>query len=153
MTPKNRAQRETSAGGVVFRRSAEGGIRYLLIRDSYKNWGFPKGHLELGEAPEQAAKREVEEETGLAALTRCEPIDVIDWFFRFRGKTIHKYCYFFLFESASGETRPQREEGITACRWETYEQARTMITYVNAREILERAEQIVAAMDAEGARA
>ena len=48
---QRRAQRETSAGGVVFRRGpADDGVpRFLLIRDSYKNWGFPKGHLEPGE--------------------------------------------------------------------------------------------------------
>ena len=40
-----RAQRETSAGGVVYR-VHEGHALFLLIRDSYQNWGFPKGHLE-----------------------------------------------------------------------------------------------------------
>ncbi|HZE93765.1 MAG TPA: NUDIX domain-containing protein, partial [Gemmatimonadales bacterium] len=60
-----RAQRETSAGGVVFRRGPDGQVRFLLIRDSYKNWGFPKGHLEPGEPPAEAARREVTEETGL----------------------------------------------------------------------------------------
>ena len=63
----SRAQRETSAGGVVFRR--EGGVtRFLLIRDSYRNWGFPKGHLEAAEPPAEAARREVTEETGLEDL-------------------------------------------------------------------------------------
>ena len=49
---------ETSAGGVVFRLE-NGQPMYLLIRDSYHNWGFPKGHLERGELPEAAALREV----------------------------------------------------------------------------------------------
>src|SRR5881628_244510 len=43
---QRRAQRETSAGGVVFRRGPDGGPRFLLIRDSYRNWGFPKGRSE-----------------------------------------------------------------------------------------------------------
>ncbi|HKV44396.1 MAG TPA: NUDIX domain-containing protein, partial [bacterium] len=90
--PAKKAQRETSAGGVVFRR--EGGVaRYLLIRDSYQNWGFPKGHLKTGEPPAEAARREVEEETGLTNLLLHGPIRVIDWYFRFKGKTIHKYCH------------------------------------------------------------
>ena len=67
-----RARRETSAGGVVFRRAADGqgppAALFLLIRDSYRNWGFPKGHLETGEVPEGAAVREVGEETGLVTL-------------------------------------------------------------------------------------
>ena len=62
---------------------------FLLIRDSYQNWGFPKGHLEPGELPEAAALRETGEETGLAELIMHGPIRIIDWFFRFRGRFIH----------------------------------------------------------------
>src|SRR5437879_13438723 len=85
-----RAQRETSAGGVVFRRGPDGQVRFLLIRDSYKNWGFPKGHLERDEPPAEGARREVAEETGLEELLVHGPIKVIDWYFRLRGKTITK---------------------------------------------------------------
>ena len=55
-----------AAGAVVFRRS-DRGIRILLLR-AYKNWDFPKGLVEPGENELAAAKREVEEETGLADL-------------------------------------------------------------------------------------
>lgn len=55
-----------AAGAVVFRRS-ERGIRLLLLR-AYQNWDFPKGLVEPGENELDAAKREVEEETGLADL-------------------------------------------------------------------------------------
>jgi len=55
-----------AAGAVVFRRS-DRGIRILLLR-AYKNWDFPKGLVEPGENELDAAKREVEEETGLADL-------------------------------------------------------------------------------------
>jgi len=48
---KRRAELEVSAGGIVFRRLPDGGARFLLIKDSYDNWGFPKGHLEDGESP------------------------------------------------------------------------------------------------------
>ena len=146
-----RAERETSAGGVVFRRGAGGDVRFLLIRDSYRNWGFPKGHLEPGEPPADAARREVAEETGLAELILHGPIQVIDWYFRFRGKTIHKYCHFFLFEAQHGEPVPQVDEGITDCTWRSYDESREMISYDNARGVLERAAEMVRAMDAEQA--
>ncbi len=55
-----------AAGAVVFRRS-ERGIRVLVLR-AYKNWDFPKGMVEPGESELDAARREVEEETGLAGL-------------------------------------------------------------------------------------
>src|SRR5437016_12142058 len=93
---QRRAQRETSAGGVVFRRAPDGEPRFLLIRDAYRNWGFPKGHLEGAEPPAVAARREVGEGTGLDDLVLHGPIRVLDWYFRFRGHTIHKYCHFFL---------------------------------------------------------
>jgi 8-oxo-dGTP pyrophosphatase MutT (NUDIX family) len=141
-----RAQRETSAGGVVFRRDAEGHVRYLLIRDSYRNWGFPKGHLEPGEPPADAARREVAEETGLVDLILHGPIRVIDWYFRFRGKTIHKYCHFFLFESRAGEPVPQVDEGITECAWHPQEEALATISYDNARGVLRRAAEMVRAL-------
>ena len=136
---RRRAQRETSAGGVVFRRAPGGEVHYLIIRDSYENWGFPKGHLERDEPPLDAARREVAEETGLQALEPRGALEVIDWYFRFRGRTIHKYCHFFLFESGSGEPVPQTDEGITACVWKPLDEALRTISYANAREVLQRA--------------
>ncbi|HJR35863.1 MAG TPA: NUDIX domain-containing protein, partial [Gemmatimonadales bacterium] len=108
---KRRPEREVSAGGIVFRRDPAGVLRFLLIRDSYDNWGFPKGHLEDGESPADAALRETAEETGLGDLRLHGPIRIIDWHFRFRGRFIHKFCHFFLFESVEAVAVPQRDEG------------------------------------------
>ena len=136
------ARDETSAGGVVFRLDG-GHPLYLLIRDSYQNWGFPKGHLETGEVPEAAALREVSEETGLSDLSIRGSIDTIDWFFRFRGQLIHKVCHFFLMQTRESSTLPQRAEGITACRWSPYEDASSLVSYPNARDVLRRAQEMV----------
>ena len=95
----------------MFRRIAEAGPRFLLIKDSYDNWGFPKGHLENGESPAEAALRETAEETGLGRLILQGPIRVIDWHFRFRGRHIHKYCHFFLLESPDGRPVPAGGRG------------------------------------------
>jgi 8-oxo-dGTP pyrophosphatase MutT (NUDIX family) len=139
---------------VVFRSApdADGTARplFLLIRDSYHNWGFPKGHLEPGELPERAALREVSEETGLDQLSLRGEIATIDWYFRFRGRLIHKFCHFYLIESATEATCPQREEGITACRWATLDDALSAISYANAREVLRRAATMVPAPAAAG---
>ena len=139
------AQRETSAGGVVFRREGRRPL-FLLIRDSYDNWGFPKGHLHAGEEAAPAALREVSEETGIRSLSLRSPIDIIEWRFRFRGRLIHKVCHFFLLETDQLDTSPQRAEGITECRWLSYEEARSLISYENARAVLARAEDMVAAL-------
>lgn len=145
--PRARARQETSAGGVVYR-MADGRPLFLLIRDSYRNWGFPKGHLEENEPPERAAVREVEEETGLTGLAVRGPIESIDWYFRFRGRLIHKVCHFYLMESRVAKTSPQREEGITACRWLPFEAALERISYANARAVLERAAAMIPSGDA-----
>lgn len=148
---KRRAELEVSAGGIVFRRGPDLGPRFLLIRDSYDNWGFPKGHLEDGESPAEAALRETAEETGLADLVLQGPIRVIDWHFRFRGRHIHKYCHFFLFESPGGDPRPQIEEGITECQWHALDEALDVLSYDNARGVLKRAGEMVRTLVAVGA--
>jgi 8-oxo-dGTP pyrophosphatase MutT (NUDIX family) len=121
---------------------------FLIIRDSYDNWGFPKGHVEEGEPPEAAALREVTEETGLGSLTVRGTIDTVDWYFRFRGRLIHKVCHFYLMETDRADTLPQRAEGITACRWETYDDAAQLVSYANARDVLRRAHELVSARSA-----
>lgn len=129
---------------------ADGAPVFLLIRDSYRNWGFPKGHLEKGEAAEAAAVREVREETGLDDLRVRSRIETIDWHFRFRGRLIHKVCHFFLMETGQATTTPQRAEGITACRWAPFDAAKRMVSYENAREVLIRANDIVQASLTDG---
>ncbi len=139
-----RADRETSAGGIVYR-VHNGEALFLIIRDSYRNWGFPKGHLEGEELPDAAAIREVQEETGLVELKLDGAIETIDWFFRFRGRLVHKVCHFYLMRTESSRTVPQREEGITACRWARFEEATRLISYANARSVLSRANAMVLA--------
>ena len=137
------AKRETSAGGVVFRRTSEG-IRFLLIKDPYRKWGLPKGHVDSGESFEETADREVNEETGLGDLVPYGSLGVIDWHFRFRGELIHKSCHFYLFEAPTGLPCPQAEEGILACRWFPYAEAVKTISYENARHMLCQAGEVVA---------
>lgn len=129
---------ERSAGGVVVRKEDEG-VRVLLIRDPYRKWGLPKGHLEQGEGTREAALREVHEETGLDDLELGADLGEIDWTFRKGGTPIHKYCRFYLMESAEGEARPEVSEGISECRWLPVEEALRLISYDNARAILVRA--------------
>jgi 8-oxo-dGTP pyrophosphatase MutT (NUDIX family) len=147
-----RARREQSAGGVVVR-LADGVPLFLLIRDSYGHWGFPKGHLERGERADVAAIREVREETGLNGVSLVASIATIDWYFRFRGALIHKNCEFFLMETSVQATRPQKSEGITACRWSTLDEARRLIAYDNARDVLARASEMLASPRSEAVHA
>ncbi|HEX6065448.1 MAG TPA: NUDIX hydrolase [Longimicrobiales bacterium] len=132
------ARLETSSGGVVYR-MLDDGPHFLLIRDPYENWGLPKGHLEGGETPVEAAVREVMEETGLNELRVIDQLPTIDWYFRDHGRLVHKFCHFFLIECGNGEPSPQLDEGISECVWRRMPDALTTVTYANAREVLRAA--------------
>lgn len=129
---------ERSAGGVVVR-IVGGSLHVLLIRDPYRKWGLPKGHLEEDEGVHEAAIREVEEETGLDSLILGPDLGEIDWTFRLKGRRVHKFCRFFLMQSEGGEARPQLSEGITECRWLPLEDAVRTVGYENARGVILRA--------------
>src|SRR5687768_13912976 len=141
-----RAQVETSSGGVVYRRGED--VEFLLIRDPYDNWGLPKGHIEGGETPQQAALREVEEETGLRDLELVAQLPTIDWYFRARGKLVHKFCHFFLLRCADGDPVPQLDEGITECKWSAPPDAVDIVSYANARDVLRAAVEVLGADEA-----
>src|SRR5690606_16467259 len=135
---------ERSAGGVVVR-TLEAVPHVLLIRDPYRNWGLPKGHLEPDEDAASAAVREVREETGLEIVELGPELGSIDWFFRQQERLIHKYCSFFLMWSPAGVARPELAEGITECIWLPVEEAVERITYENAREMIRAAARVLEA--------
>lgn len=129
---------ERSAGGVVVRHRGET-PHALVIRDPYKNWGLPKGHIEPHEDAAAAALREVREETGLQEVELREELGTIDWWFHKDGARVHKYCTFFLMTCLTGDPEPEEGEGITACVWLPLDQALRRITYDNARAMVREA--------------
>lgn len=137
-----RAREERSAGGVVLRR-INGRIHALLIKDPYGNWGLPKGHLEASEGPRAAGLREVCEETGLRDVRLGPELRTIDWYFRLRGRLVHKHCTFFLMTSESGDPVPEKAEGISDCAWVPLLEAIESVDYENAREVVRDAVRIV----------
>lgn len=142
MAKRARARIERSAGGVVVR-TIGGEPHVLVIRDPYQNWGLPKGHLENGEKPGDAAMREVREETGLTDLSLGQELASIDWYFRAGGKLIHKFCAFYLMTSESGDPKPEAAEGITECVWLPLPEAAARISYDNARDVVNAAREVL----------
>jgi 8-oxo-dGTP pyrophosphatase MutT (NUDIX family) len=132
------AQIELSAGGVIYRHRDGGATEVLLMKDSYGNWGFPKGHVEGEETSAEAALRECREETGLDRLHVVGSIGTTDWYFRAANGLVHKFCDYFLVKAEADATaRPQQGEGIQACSWLKPEDALRQVTYANARTVLE----------------
>ena len=144
------ARVEISAGGVVVR-TIDGAHHALVIRDPYQKWGLPKGHAEDGETTEEAALREVHEETGLTDLRLGEELVTIDWVFRAKGRRIHKYTTFFLMYSEIGDPMPEKGEGITACEWVRLDVAHDRISYENASEVVKVAQRVLASGGLEAA--
>ena len=102
-----------AAGGLVTNKKGE----FLLIRRSGL-WDLPKGHQEAGEALEDTALREVEEETGVHGLSLGRYICTTDHCY-FRNEKWHlKHTWWYLMScTGSEECTPQTEEGITEIRW------------------------------------
>ena len=115
------AEKETSAGGVVFRRTWSG-IVVALMKDSYGKWTLPKGHVEKGESLEEAAARETLEELGLEEIRFLEPLGKISIWFRDRfekkGKLINKDIHYFLFETPShAHLAPDSTQNAYDAKW------------------------------------
>jgi 8-oxo-dGTP pyrophosphatase MutT (NUDIX family) len=118
----------THAGGVVIRR-VDGVIQYLIVNAKGKRdeWVLPKGHIEAAESAEQAARREVREETGIEALVRAE-LDSIE----FPAPSGRVQGLFFLMEAVSqGQAREDRN-----VRWCSYEEAIRSLTFKEARRLV-----------------
>lgn len=143
---ETRATIEESAGGVVVRR-IDGVAHALLIRDPYRKWGLPKGHVERGESMLEAALREVAEETGLTDLRAGPELVTIDWAFGSGEGRIHKFATFFLLYSDEGDPIPDRTEGISECRWVPLTSAPDEVGYENAGEVVKAAQRRVASRE------
>ena len=130
-------QKIFAAGGVV--QTADG--RVLLI---FRNgvWDLPKGKIENGESVEEAAVREVEEETGLREIQIERSLGNTIHTYMINGAQLEKTTAWFLMRLPSNEVptpenlSPQIEEGITEIMWTTIEEARSIAGYENLIHVL-----------------
>lgn len=138
-------RKQTSAGIVVFFES--GAQReYLLLQYAAGHWDFAKGKLEHGETDEQAAIRELHEETGLQEITLLPGFkeSLVYVFNDFKGKPIEKTVSFFVgYVPEKKDIVISREHQGYA--WLPYQEAVTILTYANAREVLIKAEEFLKA--------
>lgn len=132
--PKAKMVQAVSAGGVVVRRVA-GKLRVALVGSSQRGtWYLPKGGLARGETVEQAALREVREETGLE-VRLIAPIRVIDYWFYAGGGRVHKTVHYYLMEATGGDFSRRDQENDRAA-WFDLEDALAAMAYPNEAEVV-----------------
>jgi 8-oxo-dGTP pyrophosphatase MutT (NUDIX family) len=128
--------REISAGMILFRRTPE--PHYLLLHYESGHWDFPKGHIESGEDPEETAKRELQEETGISEMRLVDGYkQTLRYFFRQKGIGIFKVVIFFLGETTQSEVTLSAEH--VGFDWLPYDAALARLTFKNSRDILIKA--------------
>lgn len=142
---KLRTVSETSAGGLVVNR-ADGQVECALIgrrdRRGRLLWSLPKGHLEADETPEDAAVREVEEETGIQGRI-IDTLGTIDFWFVAEGRRVHKTVHHFLLLAYGGELSDEDVE-VAAVAWVPLQEAATRLAYDDERELAARATGLLA---------
>jgi 8-oxo-dGTP diphosphatase len=137
------SEQELSAGGVVVR--GEQAIVIVPTRrgaQGQRVLGLPKGHVDPGETPAQAAAREVREEAGVEAELVGRLGDV-RYFYQRDGRRIFKRVRFFLFAYRSGDPADHDDE-VEEARWMDLAEAATALTYDGERQMAARALSAIA---------
>ena len=125
-----------SCGAVVFKKNQ--GIKYLLLHYEAGHWDYVKGEMEKGESEKETVMRELEEETGITDGGIIGDFrEEISYFFKMRGRTVHKVVVFFLIEIMTGKVRLSHEH--IGYEWLDYQRALERLTYRNAKDVLEKA--------------
>lgn len=136
---------ETSAGGLVVNLAGavpHGALIGRTDRRGRLRWSLPKGHLEAGESPQQAAIREVEEETGIQGEIVGE-LGVIDYWFVAEGRRIHKTVHHYLLMATGGELSDADIE-VTEVAWVPLPDINRRLAYPDERELVDTAGRLIA---------
>jgi 8-oxo-dGTP pyrophosphatase MutT (NUDIX family) len=144
--PKIPTQTQTSAGGVAFRRQS-GQIEVALIAVGDKlRWQLPKGLVDKGESPEEAARREVREEAGIETEL-LQPLERIEYWYYGTEQGLrvryHKFVHFYLLSYVAGDVQDHDAE-VADARWVDLGKAKEMLAFASERRVLEHAEQVLA---------
>ena len=135
---------EISAGAILYTKINDE-ILYLLIQDNHGNWGFPKGHLEEGEDLFQAARREIEEETGIKATIDTDFREDLNYIM---PNGIAKCSVYFIAEYSDQKPIPQEGE-VEEILLLAYEEALSLLTFENMKEVLVKADRYLKEKDHE----
>ena len=135
---------ETSAGGLVVDRVAAPQVAALIGRHDRHGrllWSLPKGHLEDGETAEDAAIREVEEETGIRGRVLA-PLGTIDYWFVVDDRRIHKTVHHYLLEAFGGALSDEDIE-VEEVAWVPLTDLPERLAYADERRLVASAHSML----------
>lgn len=125
-----------SGGIVIDTRRANAPLVLLVHRPKYDDWSFPKGKVDPDETIEEAAAREVREETGLACSI-IRKLRAIHYGYRnHKGESVAKVVYYFLMEAAGGSIAVNNYE-IDRAEWFEIDEAMRTLSYEHDKELLD----------------
>lgn len=131
-----------SAGAVIFRRSGE--VEFLLLKYGAGHWDLVKGHIEEGEDEVDTIHRETQEETGISEVEVLQGFrEAIDYHYRSGNELVYKQVAFYLAETCAKEVELSQEH-VDYC-WLPFSQAYARLTYENAKRVLKKAHEFLAA--------
>ena len=136
---------EFSAGGLVVDLDGDVPRGALIARTDRHGrllWSLPKGHIEAGETAEQAAVREVEEETGIAGVILAE-LGTIDFWFVAEGRRIHKTVHHYLMRAVGGELSDADVE-VSEVAWVPLSEIPAQLAYPDERGLVDTAGRLLA---------
>jgi len=139
---------ETSAGGLVVDRTGETARAALIARHDKRGrlvWSLPKGHVEAGETPADAAVREVEEETGIRGAVLA-PLGTIDFWFVADQRRVHKTVHHYLLEAQGGELSDADVE-VVEVAWFPLAEVASVLAYADERRLLDRVDSLLGEAD------
>lgn len=136
---------EFSAGGLVVDLAGDvprGALIGRTDRQGRLLWSLPKGHIEAGETAEQAAVREVREETGISGEIMGE-LGTIDFWFVADGRRVHKTVRHYLLRAVSGELSDADVE-VSEVAWVPLPEIPAQLAYPDERGLVHTAGRLLA---------
>lgn len=127
--------RETTAGGVVFRKR-DGEVQILLAQDAKDRWTIPKGHIEPGETPRQTAEREINEETGLKEMKVMNHLGKTQFRYRRQNSLVLMTMHVFLVKALGDSDRLVKEEWMNGIGWFPFKEAIDKIEYEGIEKLM-----------------
>jgi 8-oxo-dGTP pyrophosphatase MutT (NUDIX family) len=133
-----RTERQRSAGGLV----VEAGQILLISTRSGRRWQLPKGHIEMGETPEQAAVREIREETGVTGRIVAALPGVEYWYVERGQARIHKTVDYFLLDYIHGTTEDFDATEVSGASWFSWDEGISRLSFENERQVVSVAREL-----------